>query len=308
MRTTKDKTRVVEIRAKHVLNRAPPGMGFRWSLNPYRGCQHGCVYCYARYTHTFFDLDPTRDFSRVVFVKTNVVEVLRRELRRPSWRRERVSVGTATDPYQPLEGRYRLMPGIIRALAEFYTPFTIVTKNTFVLADADLLAEAARRTGVAVIFSITTVDPEVAHRLEPDTPGPHQRLRVAHRLRERGIPTAIALAPILPGITDGEEALRTYFRALKAWDLPLAFFQPLRLYEDTREAWFAFLRTHYPRLVPAYRRGYTRRDPPREYTRRVSERVESLRQAFRVPLFEFPHPPDIQGVLLEDSPPAGRAS
>ncbi len=292
------KLQIVEIRAKHVLNRAPPGLRFQWSLNPYRGCQHGCVYCYARYTHTFFDLDPSLDFSRVVFVKTNVVDALRRELRRASWRRERVSVGTATDPYQPIEGRYRLLPGIIQALAEFYTPFTIVTKNTFILADADLLLEATRRTAVAVIFSLTTVNPDLARHLEPDTPSPEQRLRVAHRLHEKGIPTAVALAPILPGITDREKELQDLFHALRERNLPLAFYQPLRLYPETRDTWFAYLRTHHPKLVDAYQRGYARKDPPPAYVERITRRVETLMERAGVQHFQFPRVPDIQAPLL----------
>lgn len=289
--------RVIEIQARSVLNRAPEYMGFRWTLNPYRGCQHGCLYCYARYTHTFFDLDPDVDFTNTIFVKVNVVPVLRRELRRPSWRREPVAVGTATDPYQPLEGRYRLMPGIIQALTEFYTPFSIVTKNTMILRDADLLAEAARRVPLSVTFSITTVDARLADELEPDTPPPVQRLRVARRLRRQGVPAGIAIAPILPGVTDGEDNLRALIAAAVAHDLPIAFYQVMRLYDATRPTWFTYLERKDPRLAAAYRRGYARKDPPREYRERVYARVERLMEELGAFRLEPSRPEPVQPAL-----------
>ena len=292
--------RIIEIEAKSILNRAPEYMGFRWTLNPYRGCQHGCVYCYARYTHTFFDLDPDADFTNTLFVKVNAVTVLRQELRRPSWRREPVAVGTATDPYQPLEGRYRLMPGIIQALAEFYTPFSIVTKNTMIVRDADLLAEAARRVRLSVTFSISTVDEHLARQLEPDTPSPRQRMRVARALRERGIPAGIAIAPILPGLTDSEAHLAAIIEAANAHGLPIAFYQVMRLYEATRPTLFAYLETHHPRLAAAYRRGYVTKDPPREYRRRVYARVERLLREMGAARLEPSRPDPVQPALFPD--------
>ena len=285
------RVRVVEIQAKSILNRAPEGMGFRWTLNPYRGCQHGCVYCYARYTHTFLNLDPDKDFSQTVFVKTNAVTLLRRELRRPRWRHERVSVGTATDPYQPIEGRYRLMPGLIQAFGDFYTPFSIVTKNTMVLRDMALLRQVAQRVSVAVLFSITTVDEALARELEPDTPSPWQRLRVAQRLARAGIPAAIALAPILPGVTDKPGQLRAVVAAVREHGLSIAFYQPLRLYDDTRPTLFSYLARRHPQLVAAYQRGYTRKDPPAAYRESLRERVEA---AMREEGGRWFRPPSVQ--------------
>ncbi len=227
-----------------------------------------------------------------------MVAVLRRELRRPSWRREPVAVGTATDPYQPLEGRYRLMPGIIRALSEFYTPFSIVTKNTMILRDVRLLAEAARRVPLSVTFSLTTVDPALARELEPDTPPPAQRLRVARALREQGVPAGIAIAPILPGLTDGEESLAAVIAAAVEHDLPVAYYQVMRLYDATRATLFAYLDTRYPKLAAAYRRGYVRRDPPREYRRRVYDRVERLLREMGAKRLEPSHPEPVQPPLF----------
>ena len=286
---------VVEVHAKSMLNRAPAKYGFRWTLNPYRGCQHACVYCFARYTHTFFDLDPGEAFSQVIFVKVNAVPVLRAELRRPSWRQEHVAIGTATDPYQPLEGRYRLMPGIIRTLAEFYTPFSIVTKNTMVLRDIPVLREASRRVRVTVTLSLTTVDPALARELEPDTPPPAQRLRVAQELQAQGIATGIALAPIIPGITDGEAHLRQLIQTVVAHGLPIAFYQVLRLYDATRPTLFAYLARRRPALIAAYRRGYAAQEPPLPYVQRLYERVERLlRELGASPLT----PPEVEPLQL----------
>ncbi len=288
---------VIEVHAKSVLNRAPTGYGFRWTLNPYRGCQHACVYCFARYTHTFFDLDPGEAFSRVIFVKINAVQALRRELRRSTWRHEHVAIGTATDPYQPLEGRYRLMPGIIRTLADFYTPFSIVTKNTMILRDIPVLQEAARRVSLTVTLSLTTLDPALARELEPDTPPPAQRLRVAQTLQAHGIPTGIALAPILPGLTDGEAQLRELIEAITTHGLPIAFFQVLRLYDATRPTLFAYLSQHHPRLLAAYRRGYVAKDPPATYVRQLYEQVERLLREAGASRLTPPETPPLQQPL-----------
>lgn len=288
---------VIEIRCKSALNRAPAGYGFRWTLNPYRGCQHACVYCFARYTHTFFELDPGEDFSSILFVKINVVDVLRRELRRPTWRREHVAIGTATDPYQPVEGRYRLMPGIIEALAAAYTPFSIVTKNTMVLRDVPHLQAASRRVPCTVSLSLTTVDPELARELEPDTPPPQQRLRVARALREAGIAAGIAIAPIIPGITDRGAHLRALVEAIAAHELPVSFYQVLRLYDATRPSFFAYLRARHPHLLAAYRRGYARKDPPAAYVRRLYARVERLLREAGVPRLAPPEIPPLESPL-----------
>lgn len=288
---------VIEVRCKSALNRAPTGYGFRWTLNPYRGCQHACVYCFARYTHTFFDLDPNADFSSVLFVKVNVAEVLRRELRRPSWRREHVAIGTATDPYQPLEGRYRLMPAIIEALSEFYTPFSIVTKNTMVLRDVKHLQVASRRVPCTVSISLTTVDPALARELEPDTPPPAQRLRVAQELQAAGIAAGIALAPIIPGITDREAQLRALIEAVAAHNLPVSFYQVLRLYDATRPSFFNYLQAKRPQLLTAYRRGYVHKDPPASYVRTLYRRVEKLLEELEVARLAPPEVPPLERPL-----------
>src|SRR6195952_5353005 len=163
-----------EVRAKSALNHVPgeSAMPFPYTINPYRGCAHSCVYCFARRTHEWLELDSGRDFDTQIVVKTNLVEVLRRELARPSWQREHVAMGTNTDPYQRAEGRYRLMPGIIGALADSGTPLSILTKGTMLSRDLPLLAAAQRSVPVGLGVSLALLDPEVQAVLEPGTPSP----------------------------------------------------------------------------------------------------------------------------------------
>ena len=183
--------RVIEIECKSVLNRVA-GMGFKWSVNPYRGCAHGCHYCFARRYHGFLDLNPSSDFSGMVYAKVNAAQVIRNELRKPSWKREAVTIGTATDPYQPIEGKYRITRSILRELVDHHTPFGIVTKGPMIVRDVDILAEAAQREGCNVCFSVTTLDRELARDLDPGTAPPMQRLKALERLREEGVTAGVS--------------------------------------------------------------------------------------------------------------------
>ena len=201
------RVRYEEVECKTALNRVK-GMGFRWSLNPYRGCVHGCHYCFARRFHSFYDLGPGKDFTGVIFVKVNAPQVLGEELSRPSWRREPVSVGTATDPYQPIEGKYRLTRRCLEAFARWRNPITLVTKGTMVVREIDVLEELSRSADCTVCFSVTTMDLDLVRRLEPGTPPPDRRMQAMERLVQAGIKAGIALAPIIPGITDFSSELR----------------------------------------------------------------------------------------------------
>lgn len=268
---------------KSLINRVPEGMPFRWSINPYRGCTHGCVYCYARATHPYLGLDGGVDFESVIFVKAGAVEALRRDLARRSWARELVAIGTATDPYQPIEGKYRLMRGILRALIDADTPFSITTKSTLVLRDLDLLVEATRRAGCTVNLSIPTVDPVLWRRLEPGTPHPRQRLRALRRLREAGIRAGVFLAPILPGITDDRDHLEAVVR--EAARHGAAFLWPgvLHLGPGVREWVFPALARIRPDLMPMYRALYRGRDAAPFYRESVLRRVEALKVQWGLP-------------------------
>jgi DNA repair photolyase len=207
--------RFYEVRAKSALNRVPERsrMPFRWTINPYRGCTHACVYCFARPTHTYLDMDAGRDFEREIVVKVNVPEVLRAELRRPSWRGEHIAMGTNTDPYQWVEGRYRLMRGIWEALRDAANPCSVLTKSPLVLRDLALLKEVAARTSVSANLSIPTIDERAWRATEPHTPHPRARMEAVAELNRNGIPTGILVAPLMPGINDDPQQVETILTA-----------------------------------------------------------------------------------------------
>lgn len=266
----------VEVRVNSVLNRVR-GMPFRWSINPYRGCQMACTYCFARVTHWYLDQDGVGQWSSRIFVKVNAPEVLRRELARPTWRREQVHVGTATDPYQPAEGAYRLTRRILEALRDSDTPAALVTKSTMAVRDVDVLGQLAAGPGAFVYFTVTTVDPVLARELEPDAPPPQRRLEAMARLADAGIPVGVLLAPVLPGITDREEQLAAVVEAARRYGARAVSTNTLYLGEVTREAFFAYLTQRRPALVPEYERLYQGTYAPRSYQRRVREVVAALK-------------------------------
>lgn len=267
----------LESACKSALNRVS-GMPFRWSLNPYRGCVHGCHYCYARATHRFLGLNAGDDFSRRIIVKTNMPEVLRRELGRSSWRRERVALGTATDPYQPCEGRYRITRRLLEALRDFATPVSVVTKSTLVLRDGDLLAGLARLPGTRVNVTITTLDPVLWRQVEPGTPPPRQRLEVMRRLASIGVPCGVYMAPILPGLSDTDEAIEAVASAARDYGATTFWAAPLRLAPLVKEHFLDFMDEAFPALAPRYARAYTDANAPRDYQATIERRIARARE------------------------------
>ena len=195
-----------EVRARSALNHVLGGRyGFSYTINPYRGCTHACVFCFARRTHTFLDFDAGRDFEREIVVKVNLPEVLRAELARASWRRDLVALGTNTDPYQWVESRYRMMPEILTALEAARTPVSILTKSPLVMRDVDLLERMAKQVPVSVNLSVPTLDEKAWRATEPHTPSPSARLDAVAELRRRGIDSGVLIAPLMPGINDSPD-------------------------------------------------------------------------------------------------------
>jgi DNA repair photolyase len=243
---------------RSALNRVK-GMRFKWSLNPYMGCVHRCTFCYVRAFERRAERPSDDRYGTSIRVKVNVADVLRRELARPSWEREWVAIGAATDPYQPAEGRYRLTRGCIEALGEAANPFSIITRGPMIVRDIDLLVEAARRASVSVTFSIPTLDEEVWRKTEPSTAHPRQRLKAVSKLVEAGIKAGVGMAPILPGISDRPEQLREVVKAARAAGATGVWTNLLFLRPGTREHFLEHLADDWPELVPHYEQLYRKR-------------------------------------------------
>ncbi|WP_285622331.1 Rv2578c family radical SAM protein [Kineosporia sp. NBRC 101677] len=268
-----------EVAARSALNQVPGGspMPFRYTVNAYRGCSHACVYCFARGTHSYLELDTGSGFDTEIVVKVNLVEVLQRELARPSWQREHVAMGTNTDPYQRAEGRYRLMPGVIRALAGSGTPFSILSKGGLLRRDLPLLQQVAADVQVGLGMSIAIWDESLHRSLEPGTPSPKARLEVVRAARERGLPCGVFLAPVLPWLTDTEEHLDEAIGRLAAAGATGVTVVPLHLRPGAREWFFAWLQREHPKLVRRYRELYGKGAyATPDYRRWLAERVQPL--------------------------------
>jgi len=198
-------TEVQEVPARRIITRnESPDIGFDRSINPYRGCEHGCIYCFARPTHAFLGLSPGLDFETKLFAKTNAAEALKRELAEPDYSVRTIAIGTNTDPYQPIERRYRIMRRILEVLDATNHPVGIVTKSSLVLRDLDILTSMAKRGLVRVALSVTTLDRRLARAMEPRASTPDKRIETLEKLVKAGIPTSVMVAPVIPGLTDME--------------------------------------------------------------------------------------------------------
>jgi DNA repair photolyase len=240
---------------KSALN-AVKGMGFRWSLNPYMGCVHRCTFCYVRHFERRSDRPSDDRYGTSIRVKTNVAEVLRKELARSSWQHEHVAIGAATDPYQPAEGKYKLTRACLQALRDASNPFSIITRGPMIVRDLDVLVAAAQRADVSVTFSIPTLDEEVWKKTEPSTAHPHQRLKAVKELVEAGVKARVGMAPILPGISDRPEQLREVVRAARQAGATGIWANLLFLRPGTREHFLTHLAEDWPEQLPYYEKLY----------------------------------------------------
>ena len=250
----------LHVNARRIINEVPGAsrMPFRFTINAYRGCSHACHYCFARPTHEYLDLNMGEDFERKLVVKVNAVERLRAELRSPRWRGDHIAMGTNTDPYQRAEGKYHLTQGIVRALGEAANPFSILTKSTLILRDLDLLLAAAERTSVRANFSIGTLDEEVWKRSEPGTPHPRRRVEAVAKLNQAGIPTGVLVAPILPGLSDGQGQVEEVVRACVEAGAVSVSGMYLHLRQGVKQHFMGWLQDTRPDLVADYARRYRR--------------------------------------------------
>jgi DNA repair photolyase len=271
-------------------------MAFEWSLNPYMGCVHRCTFCYVRAFERRADRPSDDRYGRSIRVKTNVVDVLRRELARPSWEHESVAIGAATDPYQPAEGHYRLTRGCLEALSDAHNPFSLITRGPLIVRDVDVLCLAAARAKVSVTFSIPTLDEDVWRKTEPSTAHPRQRLRALKTLVDAGVRAAVGMAPILPGISSSPSQLRDVIRAAREAGACGVWANLLFLRPGTREHFMEALAEDFPEQVERYERLYAGRAYLRnDEVKPVREQVAALAKEHGIR--------DRRRVRLEPEPP-----
>lgn len=267
---------------RSALNRVK-GMAFDWSLNPYMGCVHRCTFCYVRAFEQRAERPSDDRYGTSIRVKTNIAEVLRRELARPSWERESIAIGAATDPYQPAEGRYRLTRGCLQALAEFSNPFGLITRGPMIVRDIDVLVEAAKRAKVGITFSIPTLDEEVWRKTEPSTAHPRQRLRALKELVDAGIKVGVGMAPILPDISDRPEQLREVVKAAREAGATGIWTNLLFLRPGTREHFLEHVAEEFPEQLPHYLDLYKGRAYlPSAETKPLRQQVGALAKEYSV--------------------------
>ena len=274
-----DQARYQEVTCRSALNRVQ-GMPFQWTLNPYRGCTHGCHYCFARRYHVQFEMDSDDEFSSVILVKRNFVEVLERELDRPSWTREQVAFGTATDPYQPIEGYYKLTRRSIATLARGRTAISLVTKGPMVVRDRDVLADLSRAARCTVCMSVPTVDEDAWRRLEPGTAHPLQRLRAVRDLVDAGINAGVLMAPIVPGFSSSRSKLERTVKAIADHGAQFVGCNVMYLQGGTRTHFMKFIERDFSSMLPRFERLYTKKYPPDSYREEVRAMVRVLQSRY----------------------------
>jgi DNA repair photolyase len=278
---------------RSALNRVT-GMGFRWSLNPYMGCVHRCTFCYVRAFERRADRPSDDRYGGTIRVKVNVADVLARELARPSWKRELVAIGAATDPYQPAEGRYRLTRGCLGALARARNPLSLITRGPMVVRDIDVLQEASRRAEVDVNVSIPTLDLEIWRRTEPGTAPPRQRLRALRTLVDAGIDAGVGMAPLLPGLSDRPALMAEVVRAAREAGATRLWCNLLYLRPGTREHFLEHLARDWPEELARYQRLYARPYLDRRLSDPVRAQIAALRTRYGIA--------DRRAVKLEPAP------
>ncbi|WP_246102866.1 Rv2578c family radical SAM protein [Streptomyces piniterrae] len=294
-----------EVRARSIVNRVPGAsrMPFEWTVNPYRGCSHACVYCFARKTHSYLDLDTGLGFDSQIVVKVNAPELLRRELTARRWRGDHIAMGTNVDCYQRAEGRYGLMPGIITALRDHANPFSILTKGTLILRDLDLLRQAAEVTDVGISVSVGFLDRELWRTVEPGTPAPERRLDVVRTLTAHGIPCGVLMAPVIPFLGDAPDQLRATVRAVAEAGAGSVTPLVLHLRPGAREWFMAWLGHHHPPLVRRYERMYADGAyAPKWYQRRITRQVHELATEYGIGPYR---PGEHRGITARPEEPAG---
>jgi DNA repair photolyase len=282
-----------EIPTRSVLNRTKPTMPFRWTINPYRGCEFGCKYCYARYTHEFMEL-PAEEFEDKIYAKQAAAHLLQQELRRVD-RRDAIAIGTATDPYQPAERRFRRTRAILEVFArQRGWHLGLITKSDLIVRDLDLLSEIAAANVLNIHITITTLDAGLARLLEPRAPRPDLRLEAVRKVAEAGIAVGVNPNPIMPGITDGERALDALAKASRDAGALTFGGGPLFLMPSAQQVFFPFLEREFPHLVERYRELYARSAYlGKDYKEYIAAKVRRVRERHGLASGIIEYKPDV---------------
>jgi DNA repair photolyase len=274
-----DEATYQEVDCRSALNRVK-GMPFEWTLNPYRGCTHGCHYCFARRYHVQFEMNSGDEFASVILVKRNFVEVLTRELDRPSWKRDQVALGTATDPYQPIEGHYKLTRRSIEALTRARTPLGLVTKGPMIVRDRDVLAALTKVAPCTVYMSVPTVDDDAWRILEPGTAHPLQRLRAVRELVDAGVNAGVLMAPIVPGFSSSRSKIERTVKAIADHGARFVGCNVMYLQDGTRTHFMHFIEREFPSMRPRFEQLYAKKYPPDAYRREIKAMVRVLQDRY----------------------------
>jgi DNA repair photolyase len=274
-----DEARYQEIRCRSALNRVH-GMPFNWTLNPYRGCTHGCHYCFARRYQTQFELDSDDEFASLIFVKINFVEVLRKEIDHPKWTREVAALGTATDPYQPIEGHYKLTRRTLQALVDGRTPVGIVTKGPMVMRDIDVLQDLSKAAGATICVSVPSVDEHVWRTLEPGTASPMQRLRAVKAMVDAGLEAGVLMNPLVPGFSTAPAKIEATVKAIADHGACFVGSNPMYLDGGTRDHFMRFIQREFPAMVEQYDRLYAAKYLPKDYSAQIQKTVGLMKAKY----------------------------
>ncbi len=291
-----------ELPAHSILNRTKPGMPFAWTINPYRGCEFGCRYCYARYTHEFMELDPIHEFEDKIYAKADVAELLRRDLRKVG-REEGIAIGTATDPYQPAERRFNKTRAILEVFAEDKgRRLSLITKSNLIVRDIPLLLAIRRANVLHVSVTITTLDAELARQLEPRAPRPDLRLAAVGELARAGISVGVNPNPMLPLLTDSEANLDSVAAAVGKAGATWFGGGLLFLMPSAQKVFFPFLDENFPHLAPRYRERFEKSPYLRgPYQEKIRDRVRRIRARHGLSSSPADYQPELQagGVTIE---------
>ncbi len=284
-------TNYVDSRCKTAVNRVH-GMPFNWSLNPYRGCVHACHYCYARETHTFLGLNADSDFENQILVKSNIAEVLDRELSRRGWAGESIAIGTATDAYQAAEKRFRLTRSCLEVMLDHRQALSVVTKSGLIVRDLDLLTEIARHAQVSIYFTVTTLDEALSDKIEPGAFPPRLRLKALETLATAGISCGVMMAPVMPGLNDRQDQIDAVAEAAAAAGAHTFWAGSVRLAPPVRNHFYAFIEREFPTLLPWYLRRMEGQHLPERVQERIEVRASNARARFGLSLAERRTPPE----------------